>query len=85
MFRTWYGHFEYQVIPFSVKNVLLSFQRYINKILVGKLDIFVNVYLDNILIYTEDNEDSHVAAVRRVQEQLRKFSLIANLKKCWFH
>ena len=41
-----------------------SFQRYINKILVEKLDIFVIVYLDDILIYTDDDKDGHVAAVR---------------------
>ena len=43
------------------------------------------MYLDDILIYTEDDGDGHVAAVRWVLEQLRKFSLYANLKKCRFH
>ena len=50
-----------------------------------KLDIFVIIYLDNILIYTDDNGDGHVAVVRWVLEQFRKFSLFANLKKCQFH
>ena len=50
-----------------------------------KLDIFVIVYLDDILIYTDDNRDGYVAAVRWVLEQLRKFSLFANLKKCQFY
>ena len=72
-------------MPFGLTNAPTSFQRYINKILVEKLDIFVIVYLDDILIYTKDDGDSHVAAVRWVLEQLRKFSLYANLKKCRFH
>ena len=84
-FRTWYGHFEYQVMPFSLTNAPASFQGYINKILAEKLDIFVIVYLDDILIYTEDNGDGHVTAVRWILEQLRKFSLYANLKKCRFY
>ena len=84
-FKTQYGHFKYQVMPFGLTNALASFQRYINKILAEKLDIFVIVYLDDILIYTEDDGDGHVAAVRWVLEQLRKFSLYANLKKCRFH
>ena len=84
-FRTRYGHFEYQVMPFGLTNAPASFQGYINKILAEKLDIFVIVYLDDILIYTEDDGDGHVAAVRWVLEQLRKFSLYANLKKCRFH
>ena len=53
-FRTRYGHFEYQVMPFGLSNAPASFQCYINKILAEKLDIFVVVYLDHILIYIED-------------------------------
>ena len=84
-FRTRYGHFKYQVMPFGLTNAPASFQRYINKILAKKLDIFVIVYLDDILIYTDDDKDRHVLVVRWVLEQLRKFSLFANLKKCRFH
>ena len=70
---------------FGLTNALASFQEYINKIFANKLDIFVIVYLDDILIYTDDDGDGHVSAVRWVLEQLRKFSLFANLKKCRFH
>ena len=84
-FRTQYGYFKYQVMPFGLMNVPVSFQEYINKILAEKLDIFDIVYLDNILIYTDDDGDRHVSTVRWVLEQLRKFSLFANLKKCCFH
>ena len=48
---------------FGLTNALASFQKYINEILVEKLNIFVIVYLDDILIYTNDNGDGHVAAV----------------------
>ena len=53
-FCTRYGHFKYQVMPFGLSNAQASFQGYINKILAEKLDIFVIVYLDDILIYNED-------------------------------
>ena len=85
MFRTQYGHFEYQMMPFGLTNAPTSFQEYINKILAKKLDIFVIVYLDDILIYTNDDRDGYVTAVRWVLKQLRKFLLFVNLKKCWFH
>ena len=49
---------------FGLMNTPASFQGYINKILAEKLDIFVIVYLDDILIYHEDDGDGHVAAVR---------------------
>ena len=53
-FRTWYSHFKYQVMFFRLSKEPASFQGYINKILAKKLDIFVIVYLDNILLYTKD-------------------------------
>ena len=53
-FRIQYNHFKYQVIPFGLFNIPATFQKYVNKILAEKLDIFVIVYLNNILIYTKD-------------------------------
>lgn len=49
---------------FGLSNALASFQGYINKILIKKLDVFVIVYLDNIFIYIKDKNQSHVNAVR---------------------
>ena len=54
VFKTWYGHFEYQVMPIGLSNAPASFQGYINKIFTKKLDLFVIFYLNDILIYTED-------------------------------
>ena len=72
-------------MPFGLSNAPASFQGYINKILAEKLDVFVIVYLDDILIYTEDERQGHVEAVRWVLDLLRKNGLFANLKKCRFH
>ena len=84
-FWTRYGHFEYQVMLFGLTNAPATFQGYINKILAEKLDVFVIVYLDDIFIYTEDESKGHVQAVHWVLDQLRKFLLYANLKKCRFY
>ena len=73
------------MISFGLSNAPANFQDYINKLLAEKLDIFVIVYLDDILIYTEDQGEAHIEAVRWVPEILRKNSLFANLKKCRFH
>ena len=62
-FHTTYGDFEYQVMSFDLSNAPASFQGYINKILANKLDIFVIVYLDDILIYTENPGQPHVDVV----------------------
>ena len=49
---------------FGLTNPPVSFQWYINKIFAEKLDIFVIVYLDDILIYTDDDRNGHVSAVQ---------------------
>ena len=72
-------------MPFGLSNALASFQGYINKILAEKLNVFVIVYLDDILVYIEDEGQGYVKAVRWVLDFLRKNGLFANLKKFWFH
>ena len=72
-------------MPFRLTNAPATFQSYINKIFVEKFDVFVIVYLDNILIYTEDESKNYIQAVCWILDQLRKFLLYANLKKCRFH
>ncbi len=71
-FMTHYSHFKYQVMPFGLTNALTTFQDYINKILAEKLDVFVIVYFDDILIYTKNEGEAYVQAVQLVLDQLRK-------------
>ena len=63
VFKTRYGYFKYQVMPFGLSNARASFQDYINKILAKKLDIFIIVYLDNILIYTNNAIQAYIDTV----------------------
>ena len=83
-FRTRYGHFEYLVMPFGLANAPASFQAYINKALAGFLDTFCVVYLDDILIYSQ-NQEEHIKHVDAVLQRLDTHSLFVNLKKCVFH
>ena len=83
-FRTRYGHFEYNVLPFGLTNAPASFQGLINRILAEKLDIFVIVYLDDIVIYSANKED-HVKHVSWVLDRLLENKLFLSLEKCkWF-
>ena len=50
-------------MPFGLSNTPATFQKYVNKILAEELDIFVVVYLDDILIYTKDLEQPYIEAV----------------------
>lgn len=61
--KTRYAYFKYQVILFNLFNALTSFQSYINKILVKKLNIFIIVYLDDIFIYIKDLEQNYINTV----------------------
>lgn len=82
-FRTRYGHFEYTVMPFGLSNAPATFQAYINRAMAGIIDVFCVVYLDDILIYSQDLEE-HWKQVRQVLWRLRKYSLYINRKKCEF-
>ena len=84
-FQTRYVHFEYQVMPFGLSNAPASFQGYINKFFAEKFDIFVIVFLDDVLIYNENQGRGHAEAVRWVLDILKKNGLFANLTKYWFH
>ena len=70
---------------FGLSNAPASFQGYINKILAKKLNIFVSVYLNDILIYIEDPGQAYVNVVWWVLKKIRKNGFFANLKKCCFH
>src|SRR5580692_12673810 len=82
-FHMRYGDFEYCVMPFGLMNSPATFQAYINKALSRLVDVICVVYLDDILIYSENLED-HRQHVREVFERLWQFSLYTHIKKCSF-
>lgn len=83
-FRTRYGHYEYRVMPFGLSNAPSTFQAYINKALGNLVDTCCVVYLDDILIYSLD-EESHEQHVSKVLAALERAALFINLEKCSFH
>ena len=82
-FRTWYGHFEYMVMPFGLANAPATFQAYINRALAGLVDVTCIMYIDDILIYFKDPK-AHRWHVTEVLERLRKHGLYVKLSKCKF-
>ena len=71
-------------MPFGLSNAPATFQGYVNKILAKMLDIFIIIYLDNILIYTKDLGQLYIEAVHWILSQLWKYFFFTNLKKCRF-
>jgi hypothetical protein len=52
--------------------------------LTGLIDIIYIIYLDNILIFL-DTEEEHKRYVKEVLERLHEYKLYVNLKKCEWH
>jgi len=83
-FRTRYGSFEWLVMLFGLSNAPAAFQRFMNEILIDLLDVCIVVYLDDILIYS-DNLEEHKQHVKKVLKRLRRHKLYASSSKCYFH
>ena len=62
-FKTRCGHFKYHIMPFGLINIPATFQAYINKILAEKLNVFVIVYFNDILIYIESKEKELIEVI----------------------
>ncbi|MBW0553719.1 hypothetical protein O181_093434 [Austropuccinia psidii MF-1] len=75
-FRTKYGSFEYLVMLFGLTNAPASFQNLINDIFQDLLDVFVMVYVDEIMVFSK-SEEEHVTHVCTVLSRLRANNLFA--------
>jgi len=83
-FRTCYGSFEWSVMPFGPTNAPMAFQQFMNDIFSDFLDVCVVIYLDDILIYS-NNMSEHHWHVKEVLKYLHKAGLYAKAEKCKFH
>ncbi len=69
---------------FDLCNESVSFQKYINNILCKHLNKFCTAYLNDILIYF-NNELEHEIHVKLILQKLREADLQMNIIKCKFH
>ena len=79
-FRTRYGHYEFLVIPFGLTNALTTFMDFMNRVFRPYLDQFMVVFIDDILVYSRD-EQVHEQHLRIVMKTLREKKLYAKLSK----
>ncbi|MBW0548770.1 hypothetical protein O181_088485 [Austropuccinia psidii MF-1] len=83
-FGTKYGSYEYLFMPFGLTNAPASFQNLVNAIFYDLLDIYVLVYLYDIMVFSK-SEGEHVTHVSTVISRLRANTLFAMASKCLFH
>lgn len=82
-FTTPHGHYEFQRMPFGLKNAPATFQRLMNTVLIGLKGIKSFVYLDDIVIYGNSLEH-HNQNLREVFQKLREHNLKLQPDKCEF-
>ena len=82
-FSTRYGLYEYLVMSFGLTNAPAYFMYLMNSVFMPELDKFMVVFIDDILIYLE-NEADHAEHLRVVLSRLREDKLYAKFSKCEF-
>ena len=78
-----YGLYEYTVMSFGLTNAPAYFMSMMNKVFMEYLDQFVVVFIDDIMVYSK-NEEEHKEHLRLVLEKLREHQLYAKFSKCEF-
>ncbi|GJY46285.1 putative reverse transcriptase domain-containing protein [Tanacetum coccineum] len=74
VFRTQYGHYDFQVMPFGLTNAPAVFMDLINRVCKPYLDKFLIVFIDDILIYSK-NKQEHEGHLKLILELLKKEEL----------
>ena len=82
-FLTRYGHFEFTVMPFGLTNVPTTFMDLMHRVFQPYLDQFVVIFVDDILIYSQ-SEEEHEDHLRIVLQALRDYQLYAKFSKWEF-
>jgi len=83
-FRTAFGHYEYQVLPFGLTNAPATFQSAIDHAIRPFLDRTAVCYLDDILIFSK-TLDEYKRHVKEVLDALHAHNLSVNREKSEFH
>ncbi|WMV55158.1 hypothetical protein MTR67_048543 [Solanum verrucosum] len=82
-FRTRYGRYEFVVMSFGLTNAPATFMDLMNTVFKQCLDLFVIVFIDDILIYYR-NEEEHVTHLRVFMQTLKDRQLFTKFSKCEF-
>jgi hypothetical protein len=83
VFSAKYGLYEYLVMSFGLTNAPTYFMYLMNYVFMPELDKFVVVFIDDILVYSK-NEEEHADHLHVVLQRLREHPLYAKVSKCDF-
>ena len=68
-------------MPFRLNNIPVTFQRLMNKVRRQYIEKFVQVYLDDVIIYS-NNLDEHKKHIKVMLEKIKKANLKLKPSKC---
>ena len=82
-FITSQGLYCYRVMPFGLKNSRATYQRLVNQMFSKQIGRNVEVYVDDMLVKSKEEED-HLVDLKETFNTLRQYSMKLNLSKCAF-
>ena len=82
-FRTRCSHYEFVVMSFGLTNSLAAFIDLIERAFKQYLDLFIIVFIDDILIYSR-NEEEHASHLRNFLQTLKDHQLFTKFTKLSF-
>ncbi|GJR84695.1 putative reverse transcriptase domain-containing protein [Tanacetum coccineum] len=82
-FKTRYGHYELQLMPFGLPNAPAVFMDLMNQVCKPYLDKFIIIFIDDILTYSRKKKE-HEEHLKAILELLKKEESYAKFSKCEF-
>jgi hypothetical protein len=83
-FKCRFDHYQYRVMFFELTNSSITFQIYINKTMHSYLNLFVLMYINDLLMFFSFTK-KHIEHVKLMLQRLRQFNLYFKFNKCSFH
>jgi hypothetical protein len=83
-FKCRFDHYQYKMMFFELANSSIIFQIYINKTMHSYLNLFVSMYINDLLMFFSLTK-KHIEHVKLMLQRLRKFNLYFKFSKCSFH
>jgi hypothetical protein len=83
-FKCRFDHYQYRIMFFELTNSSITFQIYINKTMHSYLNLFVLMYINDLLMFFSFIE-KHIEHVKLMLQRLRQFNLYFKFNKCNFH
>ncbi len=83
-FKCRFDHYQYKMMFFELTNSSITFQVYINKTMHSYLNLFVLIYINDLLMFFSSTK-KNIEHVKMMLQRLKKFNLYFKLSKCSFH